>query len=194
MANLPEDFLLTCGSFRCISFNFQVFGDFPFIILLFTSSFIILLSENILFILLIGSVFCVALSPNIYKNSKICRKKENIEINNYKNIPNIEEIVLIENCDKAIIFIKVNEIINEENINTIINFMEPIWHKVYDSIVGIEQVNLMLEMYFSEKNLLKYLDTSSIVCCFGVCTSSISSISLSSVKVQTAVAFSSSAA
>ena len=45
-----------------------------------------------------------------------------------------------------------------KNINTIINFMEPIWHKVYDSIVGIEQVNLMLEMYFSEKNLLKYLD------------------------------------
>ena len=100
----------------------------------------------ILFILLMGSVMCVALSPNIYNNSKICRLKEEIEINNYKNISNVEDIFLIENCDKTVIFIKIHDSINEDNIKGIIQ--EFIYKKI------IFNDNLLFEIYIKNSSIL----------------------------------------
>lgn len=73
----------------------------------------------ILFFLFFIGYIIIAINPN-YNNYRICRSNINIAIDNYVTINEFEEIELMSNCDKIRLLVKVNDKIDNENINAII--------------------------------------------------------------------------
>jgi hypothetical protein len=73
----------------------------------------------ILFFLFFIGYIIIAINPN-YNNYRICRSNQEIAIENYVTINEVEEIELMSNCDKIRLLVKVNDKIDNENINAII--------------------------------------------------------------------------
>ena len=97
----------------------------------------------ILFSLLLISVSIVTLTNN-EENVKICRNKIEFEIKNYQNINHINEIKLLDNCDKVSLYIYLSETIDKENVNSVIL-----------NIIGIKKVyndEIILELFIENNN------------------------------------------
>ena len=97
----------------------------------------------ILFSLLLISVSIVTLTNN-EENVKICRNKIEFEIKNYQNINHINEIKLLDNCDKVSLYIYLSETIDKENVNSVIL-----------NIIGLKKVyndEIILELFIENKN------------------------------------------
>ena len=97
----------------------------------------------ILFSLLLISVSLVTLTNN-EENVKICRNKIEFEIKNYQNINHINEIKLLDNCDKVSLYIYLSETIDKENVNSVIL-----------NIIGLKKVyndEIILELFIENKN------------------------------------------
>lgn len=97
----------------------------------------------ILFSLLLISVSIVTLTNN-EENVKICRNKIEFEIKNYQNINHINEIKLLNNCDKVSLYIYLSETIDKENVNSVIL-----------NIIGLKKVyndEIILELFIENKN------------------------------------------
>lgn len=97
----------------------------------------------ILFSLLLISVSIVTLTNN-EEDVKICRNKIEFEIKNYQNINHINEIKLLDNCDKVSLYIYLSETIDKENVNSVIL-----------NIIGLKKVyndEIILELFIENKN------------------------------------------
>lgn len=97
----------------------------------------------ILFSLLLISVSIVTLTNN-EEDVKICRNKIEFEIKNYQNINHINEIKLLDNCDKVSLYIYLSETIDKENVNSVIL-----------NIIGLKKVyndEIILELFIKNKN------------------------------------------
>lgn len=97
----------------------------------------------ILFSLLLISVSLVTLTNN-EENVKICRNKIEFEIKNYQNINHINEIKLLDNCDKVSLYIYLSETIDKENVNSVIL-----------NIIGLKKVyndEIILELFIENNN------------------------------------------
>lgn len=85
---------------------------------------IIVIFSKIIFIIfsliLIGVLLISITIDNHYKNVKVCRYNNEFNIENYNNISNVKTIKLLNNCDKIVVFIELEETINKDNINGII--------------------------------------------------------------------------
>lgn len=97
----------------------------------------------ILFSLLLISVSIVTLTNN-EENVKICRNKIEFEIKNYQNINHINEIKLLDNCDKVSLYIYLSETIDKENVNSVIlNIID--LKKIYND-------EIILELFIENNN------------------------------------------
>ena len=97
----------------------------------------------VIFSLLLISVSIVTLTNN-EENVKICRNKIEFEIKNYQNINHIDEIKLLNNCDKVSLYIYLSETIDKENVNSVIL-----------NIIGLKKVyndEIILELFIENKN------------------------------------------
>ena len=97
----------------------------------------------VIFSLLLISVSLVTLTNN-EENVKICRNKIEFEIKNYQNINHINEIKLLDNCDKVSLYIYLSETIDKENVNSVIL-----------NIIGLKKVyndEIILELFIENKN------------------------------------------
>lgn len=97
----------------------------------------------VIFSLLLISVSIVTLTNN-EENVKICRNKIEFEIKNYQNINHINEIKLLNNCDKVSLYIYLSETIDKENVNSVIL-----------NIIGLKKVyndEIILELFIENKN------------------------------------------
>lgn len=97
----------------------------------------------VIFSLLLISVSIVTLTNN-EENVKICRNKIEFEIKNYQNINHINEIKLLDNCDKVSLYIYLSETIDKENVNSVIL-----------NIIGLKKVyndEIILELFIENKN------------------------------------------
>lgn len=97
----------------------------------------------VIFSLLLISVSIVTLTNN-EENIKICRNKIEFEIKNYQNINHINEIKLLDNCDKVSLYIYLSETIDKENVNSVIL-----------NIIGLKKVyndEIILELFIENKN------------------------------------------
>lgn len=97
----------------------------------------------VIFSLLLISVSIVTLTNN-EENVKICRNKIEFEIKNYQNINHINEIKLLDNCDKVSLYIYLSETIYKENVNSVIL-----------NIIGLKKVyndEIILELFIENKN------------------------------------------
>ena len=98
----------------------------------------------ILFSLLLISVSIVTLTNN-EENVKICRNKIEFEIKSYQNINHINEIKLLDNCDKVSLYIYLSETIDKENVNSVIL-----------NIIGLKKVyndEIILELFIENKKI-----------------------------------------
>lgn len=97
----------------------------------------------VIFSLLLISVSIVTLTNN-EENIKICRNKIEFEIKNYQNINHINEIKLLDNCDKVSLYIYLSETIDKENVNSVIlNIID--LKKIYND-------EIILELFIENKN------------------------------------------
>ena len=97
----------------------------------------------IIFSLLLISISLVSLTNN-KENIKVCRNKIEFNIKNYKNINHINEIRLLDNCDKVSLYVYLNETINKESVNSVIL-----------NIIGIKKVyndEVILELFMKNNN------------------------------------------
>ena len=97
----------------------------------------------IIFSLLLISISLVSLTNN-KENIKVCRNKIEFNIKNYKNINHINEIRLLDNCDKVSLYVYLNEKINKESVNSVIL-----------NIIGIKKVyndEVILELFMKNNN------------------------------------------
>ena len=69
----------------------------------------------IVFSLLLISISLITITNN-RENIKICRDKIEFNIKNYKNINHINEIRLLDNCDKVSLYIYLSEKIDRDNV------------------------------------------------------------------------------
>jgi len=75
----------------------------------------------ILFSLLILGILIVSITiDNSYNNDKICRTSNKFLVDNYTNISNLKTIKVLDNCDKIIVYLEVDESIDKSNVNGII--------------------------------------------------------------------------
>ena len=72
------------------------------------------------FLFLSSSILVLFMIEENYEYKKICRNNSNINIDNYKDINYVEEIKILNNCDKIVLFFKVDDSINKDNINGLI--------------------------------------------------------------------------
>ena len=72
------------------------------------------------FLFLSSSILVLFMIEENYEYKKICRNNSYIYIDNYKDINYVEEIKLLNNCDKIVLFFKVGDSINKDNINGLI--------------------------------------------------------------------------
>lgn len=97
----------------------------------------------IIFSLLLISISLVTLTNN-KENIKVCRNKIEFNIKNYKNINYINEIRLLDNCDKVSLYVYLNETINKESVNSVIL-----------NIIGIKKVyndEVILELFMKNNS------------------------------------------
>ena len=97
----------------------------------------------IIFSLLLISISLVTLTNN-KENIKVCRNKIEFNIKNYKNINHINEIRLLDNCDKVSLYLYLSETIDKENVNSVILNIISI-KKVYND-------EIILELFIKNKN------------------------------------------
>lgn len=72
------------------------------------------------FLFLSSSILVLFMIEENYEYKKICRNNSIINIENYKDINYVEEIKILNNCDKIVLFFKVDDSINKDNINGLI--------------------------------------------------------------------------
>lgn len=71
-------------------------------------------------LIIMSSIIINIVIFNNYKNIKTCRKIDTFIIENYQNIDNVSSLKVIDECDKIIIYVQVDDTINHDNIKAVI--------------------------------------------------------------------------